>query len=1037
MVKINHSKTLNVVKLSMAYAVCSVAQPTFAQDLFYIEHKPTGYRFSTCETGDGSAIVADASGDESSCSQWWQSPIGEYFYLRHALSDKHIRPDDNTNGAPIVLRPNTWTGNWTQWFTQDTNDGYLRLINRETAKFVYAEQANGNLQLRPNTWTGDYTRWRFVPVDGGGSPPTDEPTPIPTDVPTGVPTDVPTPTPTDPPNSSTSVEAESGQILGTASVYNDGAASGGQGVAFISTEGAGFRVTAPTGASSLSVTYASELSGAISLRVDGVDVGNISFTSTGNWVGSYNTVDVAVSISGGDAVDIFYSGGDTAMNVDYLTFVSGNGGGNTPDPVVTNTPDPVVTNTPDPVVTNTPDPVVTPDPGNGNEDFGYESNGLIWFKAQPNWPTSGTFYSCRDLEQDCYPAELNNGRWERVHGNLTQGSTYTAQLKVPGFGADQFPQYQYTWDYPTIGDGNTGGGNPGGGGNPPPTGCTGLGCLDWTSNSLLSGKGFGPGPRANAPDALSTPTNGASPTSHGFAFDLNGSTFSWRWGDLIIKGAGDSGLQVWCSTDGGLTYDSANFSGGTATAPCSGNFDYFFRYLHPTHSLNNNPAHQWIYTGPFTTAGSRVNPNGYASFTDGSSNWMRFRHPISQDGTTAAVLDAQHNNDLLRNLDRYNIWVNDSPGNVQFNLEVAGSVLRNEALRNTAGGPNGQQFFAVNQNPGFGNTFSYGQVIQFEVTAIAGASGAQTYNDFSYYTVGLGWGNYGDLRLQSAGKAGTTMILSDGGAYSDLEYNATFTQPLVTLHSEVDMDDFILGHHLFHGIDPNAQGSTAFDVVKMGDRTCGDCHFRDGRGDEVIQTPRGPRLPPATYGTGLLLAIQGREVGLTWDGRDNTMEERVRNALIEDHGIDVSDLPDERIFDLLVHYTEVLTVPDRNPAATDDPQINAGHDAFMAAGCGDCHTPVQTTSSSNDAYDGLTIRPYTDMKLWNLGEGNFRTAPLWGLGHNINLLQRNGRQVLFMHDGASTSINGAVQRHNGSAAASKAAYNSGNSSAIDAYVRSL
>ncbi len=562
--------------------------------------------------------------------------------------------------------------------------------------------------------------------------------------------------------------------------------------------------------------------------------------------------------------------------------------------------------------------------------------------------------------------------------------------------------------------------------------------MDWTTLSLLSGKGSGPGPRANDPGELRTPTNGSNPTSHGFAFDLNGSTFTWRWGGQIVKGNGDSGLQVWCSTDDGMTYQSANFSGGTATAPCSGNFDYFFRYLHPTHSLNNNPAHQWLYTGPFTTAGSRVNPAGYAPFTDGSSNWMRFRHPISQDGTTAAVLNAQHNNDLLRNLDRYNIWVDDSPGNTQFNIDVAGNIVRNEALRNTAGGPNGQQFFAiVTSGPGFGGVFSYGQVIQFEFTAVAGATGAQTYNDFSYYTVGLGWGNYGDKRLQSAGKAGTTMILSDGGAYSDLEYNATFTQPLTTLHSEQDMDDFIIGHHLFHGVDPNAPPRTAdFDVIKIGDRSCGDCHFRDGRGSEVIQTPIGPRLPPPIYGTGLLLAIEGREVGLAWDGRDNTMEERVRNALRDDHGVDANDLPG-RVFELLVHYTEVITVPDRNPVATDDPQINAGHDAFMAAGCGDCHTPVQRTSSTNDAYDNLTIRPYTDMKLWDLGEGSFRTAPLWGLGHNITILQRNNRELLFMHDGASRSVNEAVQRHGGSAASSRSAYNSGNSAAIDAYVRSL
>ena len=1031
----------------------------FAQNYSFIEHKPTDWRFHSCSTSDGTAVTANASGDTSDCAQWRQISNGSYFHLANRRSGKYIRPNNSNNGSPIVLRPNTWTGNWTQWSYEDRGDGYGHLVNKATGKFVFIASGspNGNLQLQPSSWRGDFTRWRFVDASGGGGStpePTDAPTAVPTaeptDAPTAVPTaaptatvttqptDAPTAVPTDeptvPPNPSTvKIEAELGSVFGGASIYNDGAASGGAGVAYISSVGAGFSLTNVPASDSVTIVYASQLSGAISMRVNSSDVGNVSFSSTGNWTGSYNSVDVSVNIPLNATVEIFFDNGDSAMNVDYINFNSG-GGGATPLPTSNPTSTPI-SSTPEPTPTAGPTDEPTPGPtSDPSGDFGYESNGLIWFRNQSGWPSGGDYYNCRDLENDCFPASYNSSenRWERVHGNLTQGQTYTAQLKVPGFAASDFPRHQYTWEHPTIGNGGGGGGG-GGGGTP---GCTELSCLDDSSNSLLSGKGSGPGPRPNPPGALRTPTNGSSPTSHGFAFDLNGSTFTWRWGGQIVKGGGDSGLQVWCSKDGGLTYDSANFSGGSATAPCSGNFEYFFRYLHPTHSLNNNPAHQWIYTGPFTTAGSRVNPNGYSSFVDGSSNWMRFRHPVSHDGTTAAILDAQHNNDLLRNLDRYNIWVNDSPGNVQFNLQVAGSILRNEALRNTAGGPNGQQFFAVNRNPGFGNVFSYGQVIQFEVTAVAGGTGAQTYNDFSYYTVGLGWSNYGDKRLASAGKAGTTMVLSDAGTYSNLEYNAIFTQPLVTLHSEVDMDDFILGHHLFHGIDPNVQGSTAFDVIKIGDRTCGDCHFRDGRGSEVIQTSRGPRLPPPTYGTGLLLAIQGREVGLAWDGRDNTMEERVRNALDEDHGVNANDLPG-RVFDLLVHYTEVLTVPDRNPVATDDPQINAGHDAFMAAGCGNCHTPVQTTSSSNDAYDGLTIRPYTDMKLWNLGEGNFRTAPLWGLGHNIRLLEQNGRAVLFMHDGASSSINQAVQRHGGSAASSRSAYNSGNSAAIDAYVRSL
>ena len=63
------------------------------------------------------------------------------------------------------------------------------------------------------------------------------------------------------------------------------------------------------------------------------------------------------------------------------------------------------------------------------------------------------------------------------------------------------------------------------------------------------------------------------------------------------------------------------------------------------------------------------------------------------------------------------------------------------------------------------------------------------------------------------------------------------------------------------------------------------------------------------------------------------------------------------------------------------------------------------------------------MKVWNVNGGNFRTPPLWGLGHNLEVLRRNGRAVLFLHDGSATSIDAAIQKHTGDAAASKNSYN--------------
>lgn len=570
--------------------------------------------------------------------------------------------------------------------------------------------------------------------------------------------------------------------------------------------------------------------------------------------------------------------------------------------------------------------------------------------------------------------------------------------------------------------------------------------LDWTSNSYTSHK-VGPAPRSNPPEALATPTLGAEPTSHGFAFDINSTTVAWRWGGSIVKKSGDSGLEMHCSEDDNATFKKATFSNGKATIPCSGNYSYFFRYEHP-HSLNDNPAHRWIYTGLFTTKGKRVDPHNYPKFTDGSSNWMRYRHPLTNDGITAAILDRPNAGERLRSLDRYLVWVNDSGGNVDFEFEIeymsddeyqgdnSPGFRRNEAMRNSSGGPNGQQFFAINTGgatngdgvpkeelEGFGNAFSYGQTISYEVSVeAAGKTSAQTYNDFSHYVVGCGFcGKYGDPRLNPAGKATTSQVFSDKGAYSHLEYNAIFTQPMVTIHKEDMVDDFILGHHLFHGVDPNKKPSEMpqpyqpFDDpdVQIGEKTCGNCHFRDGRGSEVVETPDGPRIAPPIYGVKLLEAIKGREVGFGWQGKEKTVASQVKAALVNDHKVNPDDLPG-RVLELLTTYTEVITVPARDPGSYDKPGVSEGDQLFNKIGCADCHTPVQRTRSSAETHlRDLVIRPYTDMKTWDLGEGDFRTPALWGLGHNIDLLERNQRQVLFWHDGSATSVKDAILKHGG------------------------
>ena len=117
-------------------------------------------------------------------------------------------------------------------------------------------------------------------------------------------------------------EAELGVLLGNASVYEDAAASGGQGVAYISSLGAGFRILDAPASSGLVLRYASELSGGLSVFLDGVFVGTMEFASTGAWTGSYGFVFLLVEIPEGAEMELRYQAGDTAMNVDFIDFLT-------------------------------------------------------------------------------------------------------------------------------------------------------------------------------------------------------------------------------------------------------------------------------------------------------------------------------------------------------------------------------------------------------------------------------------------------------------------------------------------------------------------------------------------------------------------------------------------------------------------------------------------------------------------------------------------------------------------------------------------
>ena len=98
-------------------------------------------------------------------------------------------------------------------------------------------------------------------------------------------------------------------------------------------------------------------------------------------------------------------------------------------------------------------------------------------------------------------------------------------------------------------------------------------------------------------------------------------------------------------------------------------------------------------------------------------------------------------------------------------------------------------------------------------------------------------------------------------------------------------------------------------------------------------------------------------------------------------------------------------------------QITAGETAFNKAGCNACHMKSMTTAThAAAALSGKEVRLFSDLLLHDVGTGDgiqqglatgdqFRTAPLWGVGHRL----------FFLHDGRTSDIVEAIRAHGGEA----------------------
>lgn len=145
--------------------------------------------------------------------------------------------------------------------------------------------------------------------------------------------------------------------------------------------------------------------------------------------------------------------------------------------------------------------------------------------------------------------------------------------------------------------------------------------------------------------------------------------------------------------------------------------------------------------------------------------------------------------------------------------------------------------------------------------------------------------------------------------------------------------------------------------------------------------------------------------------------------------------------DLIAAHLASLAVPAGAPP-------NArGAALFADAGCAACHRPAYVIATPQGP---RTIRPYSDFLLHDLGPGladpapepgvapgEWRTAPLWGLGHTAAV---GGGRASYLHDGRAATLLEAVLWHGGTAQAARdrmAAMPAADRAALIEYLESL
>ncbi|MFA9397952.1 MAG: glycosyl hydrolase [Clostridiaceae bacterium] len=121
------------------------------------------------------------------------------------------------------------------------------------------------------------------------------------------------------------IEAENFQATGNVKVYNDGAASNQNGMAYIMEDGDGIYLEDAPKASKVIIRYASMESGKLGIYINDEKKTDFKFIATGNWIGTgnYNEITVDIDVPENSKFEIRFEGKESnekAANIDCIKF---------------------------------------------------------------------------------------------------------------------------------------------------------------------------------------------------------------------------------------------------------------------------------------------------------------------------------------------------------------------------------------------------------------------------------------------------------------------------------------------------------------------------------------------------------------------------------------------------------------------------------------------------------------------------------------------------------------------------------------------